>query len=155
MSIIVAGANGIKSSNLDILTDVVYENFIYLKDVPNLSHSRRAIYEVLTSSKPQIYLVLVNGAIASYLIGEIVKLKDGRGVLYITYLFTADQFRSHGYASKLMAVADDISKRNSLDGLMLTCDSENIKTYDFYMKKGFMPDMLLRTYQKYEVLFKN
>jgi ribosomal protein S18 acetylase RimI-like enzyme len=95
-----------------------------------------------------------NGAIAAYLIGEIIKLNDGRIVLYINYLYTSKYFRNRGLASKLIDVAEQIVKAEKLDGLMLTCDTENNIIYNFYLKKGFMTDLILRRYEKYDVLYK-
>jgi ribosomal protein S18 acetylase RimI-like enzyme len=76
-------------------------------------------------------------------------------VLYISYLYTAKQFRGQGHASKLLEIADKICDKNGLDGIMLTCNSQDNKLYDFYLKKCFMPDLFLRNYGKYEVMFKN
>lgn len=154
MSIRVVSINKIKQSQCDIFTDVIYNNFIHLKNEKQLKHSRKDIYEIFTSKNPQIYLFLVNNKIASYLVGEIIQLNDGRNVLYITYLFTSPKFRESGFGSKLMNVAESIVYKGKIDGIMLTCNSEDPYIYDFYMKKGFMPDLILRTYDKYEVMYK-
>lgn len=154
MSIVIINKNKLKSSSLTLLTDTIYNNFIELKNVSNLSHTKSAILETLTSKYPQVYFIMVNNKIAAYLIGQIMTLNDGRTVLYITYLYTAEQFRGSGYASKLLETAESVADENRLSGIMLTCDSENTQTYDFYSKRGFMPDLNLRTYQKYEVMFK-
>lgn len=144
----------IKSANGNVFVNTVYNNFIHLQGVQNLSHTKDDIRKVLNSENPQLYVILINGKIASYLLGEIVNLNDGRIVLYVTYIFTAKKFRALGHATKLLKVADEIAKKNNLDGVMLTCDSENDYVYNFYLKRGFMPDMLLRQYSKYEVMFK-
>jgi ribosomal protein S18 acetylase RimI-like enzyme len=155
MIIKVVSINKIKTSKLNYFTNVIFNNFLHLQNVSNLSHSKKNIFEVLTSKEPQIYLVLNDDKkIIAYLVGEIVELVDGRKVLYITYLFTSKKHRKNGCASKLLYVAEDIIRKQNLNGLMLTCDSENPYVYDFYLKKGFMPDILLRTYKKYEVMYK-
>lgn len=156
MIIKVVGINKIKTSKLNYFTNVIFNNFLHLQNVSNLSHSKKNIFEVLTSKEPQIYLALDDDKkIIAYLVGEIVELVDGRKVLYITYLFTSEKHRKNGCASKLLYVAEDIMRKQNLNGLMLTCDSENPYVYDFYLKKGFMPDILLRTYKKYEVMYKS
>ena len=38
---------------------------------------------------------------------------------------------------------------------MLTCNFEDPYINNFYSKRGFMPDMILRQYNKYEVMFKH
>ena len=37
---------------------------------------------------------------------------------------------------------------------MLTCDSENEPVQNFYLMRGFMPDLILRRYNKFDVLYK-
>lgn len=143
----------LSNSKLNLFTDTIYNNFIDLSKYKHLSHDKKNIYELLKSDTAQVYLIIINNKIAAYSVGNITKLHDGRKVVYITYLFTAEQFRKHGFASKLLQMSFDVCKKKYLDGVMLTCDSQNITLYDFYLKKGFMPDLLLRTYDKYEVLF--
>ena len=74
--------------------------------------------------------------------------------MYVTYLYTSSQFRNKGFASKLLNTAEHIKNTKHIDGIMLTCESTNKKNYNFYVNKGFMPDILLRTYDKYEVMYK-
>jgi ribosomal protein S18 acetylase RimI-like enzyme len=155
MSIIIINKNKLLSSKLKIFTDVVYNNFIDLKEVHQLNHTKKYIYETLKCDTAQVYLIMVNKKIASYIVGKITVLNDGRHVLYISYLYTSVQFRGSGYASKLLKLADKVCDKNMLDGIVLTCNSEDTNLYDFYLKKGFMPDLLLRTYGKYEIMFKN
>lgn len=155
MSFSILNKNKLSSSKLELFTNVIYTNFIDLAPIQQLDHNKKSIYEILKCDTAQIYLIMINNKIASYLVGKIMILNDGRNVLYISYLYTAKQFRGHGHASKLLEIADKISTKNMLDGIMLTCNSEDDKLYDFYLKKGFMPDVFLRTYGKYEVMFKN
>lgn len=154
MSVVIINKNKLASSKLELFTDVIYNNFIELQNVKELSHDKQTIYETLKCNDAQVYLILVNKKIASYMVGKLMTLNDGRRVVYITYLYTAQQFRKHGYASKLLKLAFKISSTNMLDGVMLTCDSENQSVYNFYINNGFMPDVFLRTYGKYEVMYK-
>ena len=156
MSIPIAIINKDKlsSSNLEIFTNVIFNNFSEISNVPELNHTKQSIYETLKCSTAQVYLILVNKKIASYIVGKIMILNDGRRVVYITYLYTAKQFRGKGFASVLLSIAEKINTINMLDGVMLTYDSENIPLHNFYLKKGFMPDLLLRTYKRHEVLYR-
>jgi len=143
------------SSKLDKFIDVVYNNFIEIADTQILDHNKNSIKNIFRSDTAQVYLIIINNKIVSYIVGKIMTLNDGRKVLYIYYLFTSIKFRKYGLASKLLEIADNVCSKNMLDGIMLTCDSQNDKVYNFYLKKGFMPDLLLRTYGRYEVMYKS
>lgn len=153
--IVIISHDTLKNNNLKLFTDVIYKNFIHLSNNTELKHTKQEIYKVLKSNNAQVYLIMKNKSIVSYLVGEITKLNDGRNVLYITYLFTSDKFRNYGLASKLLKLSDEICSKNNLDGIMLVCDTENDYIYNFYLMKNFMPDMILRRYSKYDVLFKS
>ncbi len=141
--------------NLSYMTDTIYDNFKDLAIDTNLKHTKEEIYRVLKTNQSQVYLILdENNIITAYLIGEIITINDGRKILYITYLFTAPRFRKLGLASKLIDTAQNIVANNNLDGIMLTCDTHNESVYNFYLKKGFMPDLVLRNYSRHEVLFR-
>lgn len=133
---------------------VVYDNFIDLSYNPKLKHNMNEIMKIIKSPESVILIALENNKMIGYLIGEFIKLNDGRHVFYITYVFTSELFRDRGIASKLMNIVDDLVLKNNLDGIMLTCDSENYQVYNFYLKKKFMPDLVLRTYDKYEIMYK-
>jgi GNAT superfamily N-acetyltransferase len=140
-----------KSNNLN---SMLYINFLEIGAHPLLNHNRKEINRLIHSPDAQIYFYLINSQIASYLVGEIMKLNDGRMIFYITYLYTSKKFRKHGLATKLMQFAEKIALEKNLDGMMLTCDTENSYVYNYYLLKGFMPDIQLRTYNKYDVLYK-
>lgn len=144
----------LKNSDLNNLINTIYINFYDLSKYPELKHSKKDITDLLLSDNIQVYFYIVKKKIAGYMIGDIMDLNDGRKVFYITYIFTAKQFRRNGIASKLLDYIQDKVNVYNLDGIMLTCNSENTKVYDFYLNKGFMPDLLLRRYTKYEILFK-
>ena len=97
---------------------------------------------------------MINNKIGAYLIGDILTLDDGRRVLFVTYLFTSKLFRRRGYGTKLMELAENKAKMFKLDGVMLMCDIENKQVYDFYLTRGYMSDLILRNYSKFEVLTK-
>jgi ribosomal protein S18 acetylase RimI-like enzyme len=154
MSLHIINNDKLKSTNLALFTTVIYKNFIHLTQYKNLQHTKQEIYRILTSDTAKVILIMVNKTIAAYLIGEIMSLHDGRSVFYVNYIYTSKLFRNRGFGSSLMKVVENTVKNDGLDGIMLTCDTENKTVYIFYLKKGFMPDLILRRYEKHEVLYK-
>ena len=154
MKIEIINNNKLHNSKLNYFTQIIYNNFKNLASDTNINHTETEIFRVLKSPNSQVYLFLDNNKITAYLVGEIIKLNDGRSILYITYLYTSSKFRKLGLASKLIDTAQNIVNKNNLDGIMLTCDTENKQVYDFYLKKGFMPDLVLRRYTRHDVLFR-
>lgn len=145
------------SSNLNYLIESVFLNF---NDIvtDELNHNIPEITRILRTQNVQVYLYTMNEnntqKIVAYLIGEIMNLNDGRKVFYITYIFTVDSFRKMGLASKLIDESEKYVKQNNLTGILLTCDTHNKSVYNFYLKKGFMPDLILRNYKRHDVLFR-
>jgi len=140
-----------KKTNL--FEKTIYKNFIHLAQHSELKHTEDEIHRLMTSQNLQLYLYVLNNKIIAYLIGEIMTLNDGRTVLYITYIYTGSKYRGKGYGSKLMDTAEDIGRQKKADGILLTCDTEDRKVFDFYSKRGFMLDFKLRQYTKYDVLY--
>lgn len=155
MSIYKIQQTDIQNKKLDIFTDVIYTSFVHLKKYTQLKHSRYEIKRLLKSQNTHIYLILVEGGIASYLISQVLELDDGRIVMFINYIFTSDKFRNQGFASTLLDEAEQYAKKNKYNYMMLTCDTNKKSVYDFYLKKGYMPDLILRTYDRFEILSKN
>ena len=144
----------LQNSDLRNFVETIFTNFTELLEYPDLKHNRQEIYRLLTSDNARVLLYIIDGKIASYLVGEIMNLNDGRRVFYISYLYTASRFRGKGLATNLMEQVEQIVQHENLDTTLLTCDTENSMVYNFYLEKGFMPDMLLRRNQKHEVLSK-
>lgn len=138
----------------DKFVEMIYHNFIELEPYPELKHNRQEIKRLITDKKAKVVLFIVDGKIAGYLIGEIIDVVDGRRVFYISYIFTARNFRSQGIASKLLNYVEEFSRQFKYDGVLLTCDTEDDFIYNFYLMRGFMPDMTLRKFNKFDVLFK-
>jgi len=143
----------LKSSNTDLLVDTIYDNFKNLGDIEKLNHNKKEIERILKSNNSFVLFIMKNKKIIAYLIAEKILLADGREVLYIYYLFTSQKFRNMGLASTLLDTSKQFSNKNNCTGIMLTCDTDNTKVHNFYLKKGFMPDMLMRTYNKYDVFY--
>lgn len=137
---------------LDSFINAVFNNFIELVNQPKLLHTKPDIYKLLMSPNFRGYLVYYNKSIVAYLLGELKTLADGRKVFFINYLFVAPSSRKQGIASKLLNSVNGYVHQNSYDAVMLICDTENPKVYDYYLKRGFMLDLVLRRYERYDVL---
>jgi ribosomal protein S18 acetylase RimI-like enzyme len=154
MLIVILGKNELKKFDLKLFSSVVFSNFSEL-DNETLDHSENSIYNLLKSDSVKLYLIVSNDhKILAYILGKIMKLNDGRDVFYITYLYTSSEHRNKGYASILINLVNKTKIDEKLNGIMLTCNSTDDKIYNFYINKGFMPDIILRTYAKHEVMFK-
>jgi ribosomal protein S18 acetylase RimI-like enzyme len=154
MSIYIVSQNQKATHDLVVFGQTIFNNFRELVQYPKLKHNMKEIMRVIKSPRSIIMFKMYKGKIIGYVLGEIMNLNDGRNVFYITYIFTSPHFRGKGIASELMKTVSNIVEQQSLDGILLTCDSEDTEVYSFYEKRGFMPDLNLRTYDKFEVLFK-
>jgi ribosomal protein S18 acetylase RimI-like enzyme len=154
MSIYIVSQSEKAKYNLVCFGQTVYHNFRELVNLPKLKHNMKEIMRVIKSKNSTIIFFMNNDKVAGYLLGEIMKLNDGRSVFYVSYIYTSPQFRGNGIASHLLTTIDNFVSQNNLDGVMLTCDSQDEYVYEFYTKKGYMPDLVLRTYDRFEVLFK-
>lgn len=137
---------------IDDFVKVVYNHFIDLSNYDNLKHTEEEIKKMLNSENFRGYVIKYNNKyIIGYILGEITHLNDGRDAYFISYLYTASNFRKMGIASKLINRIKMEMKKQFIYTLMLICDTDNTKLVDFYMKKGFMLDLLLRRYEKHDV----
>jgi len=139
--------------NVSLFVNSVYNNFIDLSKYPELKHTKQDIYKLLKSENMRGYIVRQDNKLLGYLIGEIMILADGRKVFYISYIYIAASFRKKHIGSKLLEMVIKTSRSLKFDGVLLTCDTENIPVYDFYQKRGFMPDLVLRKYARHDVLY--
>ncbi len=154
MSIVTVSKNTIKTKNLTYLANTIFGNFIEFRNFTEINHNLAEIYRVLRAPNSHVHLYMINKKIAGYLVGEVMTLSDGRTVFFITYLYTAKKYRNKNIASSLISFIQTKVKRARIDGMMLTYDSENEYLDLFYKKKGFMPDMTLRTYTRFDTLYK-
>lgn len=154
MSIYIVSQDQKSNHDLICFGNTIFHNFKELAQYPKLKHNINEIMRVIKSPRSVIMFKMYKGKIIGYLLGEIMNLNDGRNVFYITYIFTSPHFRGKGIASDLMKTVSNIVEQQALDGILLTCDSEDQEVFSFYEKRGFMPDLVLRTYDKFEVLFK-
>lgn len=140
------------ADNLVSFTNIVYNHFIDLAGHDNLKHTVNDIKKLMESDNFKGYIAKYNGKyIVGYVLGEIMHLNDGRDVYFISYLYTVKNFRNNGIASKLIDLVKNSMKKQFIYTIMLIFDTSNNKLVNFYMKKGFMLDMILRRYEKHDV----
>ena len=146
------GRDYIKQTNLDEkLTNIIYNNFINLAKFPILKHTRQDIYKLLNSNNLILWLVIVNNNIIGYAVCEYNNLTDGRQIIYINYIYIGSKYRDNKLGSKLLYRIIGYAQERNMN-VMLICDTDNEKVLDFYMKKGFMYDLQLRRYHRFDVL---
>lgn len=141
--------------NLSNFVNIIYNNFVYLAKYPQLNHNTNEILRLLTSNKSYIITVMYNNLMVAYCITEIMKLQDGRNILFINYLYTGSKYRRHGIASQIIKKMILYAKYKHLDAVILVCDTDDTRVMDFYFKRGFMYDMVMRRYDKYDVITLN
>lgn len=88
----------------------------------------------------------------AYVVGEVMGLNDGRSVLYISYLYVASRYRGQGLGTVLLRRMIERGELLGLNAVALICDTEDQRVLTFYMTKGFMYDVSLRRYDRYDVL---
>lgn len=145
----------INRQNLNGFINTVYNNFIELAKYPELKHTPEELGRLMTSDNLVMYTITYNKMMIGYLIAEKMQLDDGRDVLFIAYLYVAKKYRSEGLGTVMLDKANGFAKANNLNALMLVCDTDDQKVMNFYFTKGFMYDLNLRRYNKYDVLTLN
>lgn len=138
--------------NISKFVDTVYKNFIYLTNYPELKHTKKEINRLLTNLNTTAFFLYNGHKMIGYVINEVMRLNDGRLVLYIAYIYVAAKYRRHGFGSMLMKQTLEKARNLHVDAVLLTCDVVNEPVLDFYMQKGFMYDPYLRRYERYDVL---
>jgi len=140
----------------DKLANVVYENFKNLSKYPELKHDIKSVKNTIYGDNRFIILCFDKkyNHIVAYLIGYDIILNDGRNVMYISYIYVSKKYRANGIGGILMDLCNDEANKRNCDGILLTCNSEDDKIVKFYENKGFMTDLILRRFTKYDVYFK-
>lgn len=136
-------------------SNIIFRNFFYLSDFPILKHSINDINILLSNKNMHGFFALINNKIIGYIISEFISLDDKRKVLFINYIYVSPKFRNQNIGTLLINKIYDIGKKFNLNALMLICDTENFKIFDMYQKRGFMLDLILRRYDRFDVLTKN
>lgn len=136
------------------LVNLLYSNFRELEKEKELMHNKDELTRLVTGKNTILLLIMVNKKIASYLIGEVKDLNDGRKVFYISYLYTAAQFRKKGHATRLLKYVERMVRNERYNGILLTCDTQDNHIVHFYKKNGFSLDPTLRRNEKHDIFYK-
>lgn len=140
------------SKNLPNLTNTIYKNFLGLSSYPVLKHTKQEITRLLTSPNMIMYMAINNKQVIGYLTSEIIRLDDGRMSQFISYLYVQSAYRSKSLGSALLNCLLSESNKLNLNTIMLVTDTADKPVLNFYMAKGFMYDLHLRRYDRYDVL---
>lgn len=133
------------------LTEIVFKNFSELASKPHLQHNRDEIRRVLTNHDFVGFFVYENGKVVAYLIGEKKHLQDGRLVYYITYIFVGGKYRNKKIASRLIEKLIERCEGWGIGFILLTFDIKDQRLLQFYTKRGFQPDPILKNGTQHEV----
>ena len=156
MSLIVLDKTDIaKQKDLSIFIDVIYNNFIELRNENRLMHTKQKIEENLKNDN-SIVIIMLNDdkKIISFLTANIMMLDDRRKVLFVTYIYVAESERNKKLGSEILTKAEHIAKQNNCLGCMLIYDTHQINLVRFYEDRGYMLDINLRRYERHDVFYK-
>lgn len=132
-----------KIKNNNAITDVIYNNFVYLTDFPELKHTKEDINEIFDSEGHLSYLVYFNNKLIGYLVGDFRLLPDNRYAYYISYLYVSKDHRKKKIGSHLMKNIITKCKKDGVKFITLTCDTNDKGVINFYRKIGFAKDPIL------------
>lgn len=140
-----------KLQNPELLSDVIFNNFNYLTEFPELSHTKKEIIKLLQSDNSIIYLVYDKNKLIGYLVGDARKFPDGRYGYYISYLYVLKSYRNKKIGSTLMNMLINNAKNQGIKFILLTCDTDDTKVVNFYIKYGFKVDSSLGGSKRHNV----
>lgn len=137
-----------------LLSQVVYRDFQYLSNNPDLGHNMDELNRLINNNENFAGLFAFNSKkkLIGYLVGEIKHLSDGRLVYYISYLFVNEKYRHKRIGSHLLELIINKCKSRGYSFIVLTCDTQDQKLINFYKKYGFNYDPILRNNSKHDVL---
>ena len=153
-SIVALKYSDIRDQDISLLTDMIYRQFENLSYQPKLRHTPMDIQDTLLNENVLLVLLMEKDKMIGYLLSYIEHLEDGRRILFVSYVYIAKEYRRRGYGDRLMTYVEDYAHKNKCDGVMLIYDTENVKLVHFYEKRGYMPDLQLRRYDRHEVVYK-
>lgn len=129
-----------KIKNPEILSKVIFNNFIYLTHFPDLQHNKQEITRILQLNDGLYFLVYDNSVLIGYLVGDFREFPDGRYGYYISYVYISEYYRNKKIGSTLMDMLIKNCREREIKFILLTCDTNDKKVVDFYKKYGFSVD---------------
>lgn len=154
MQIITLYPKDIKSQDLTLFVNLIYNNFIELTEEEKLMHTKQDIEENLRKDNSIIIIIMNDKKIIAFLTANIMELDDRRLVFYISYVYTAENYRNKGLASKLLDMSEELAQKNKCNGIMLIFDTYKKNLLHFYEGRGYMQDINLRRYERHDVFYK-
>ena len=132
--------------NIASFSQIVSNNFLYLKEVIGLNHNIEEINRLLNSDSFMGYFIYKDSIetknLVGYLIGEYISLNDGRYVYFINYFYMSSKHRSKGLGTQLMNYCiKQCTEKKGIKFIMLYCNSENNTIVNYYKKFGFIKDI--------------
>ena len=94
----------------------------------------------------------IHHKLIAYLIGEIIKLDNGKMVFFINYLYVIQKYRNLGIGSKLLNIVINKVKQWKINGIMLLYNSTNDYLTNFFANRNFYIDETYRRNERYEIL---
>jgi GNAT superfamily N-acetyltransferase len=144
-----------KQKDLTFFINIIYNNFIEFANDYKLMHSKEKIEEGLRK-EGSIIILLMNdlNKIIGFSTGNIMVLDDHRKVLHVSYIYVAESERDKKLGAMLLAETEKIAYINKCIGITLIFDTHQDKLVRFYENRGYMLDINLRRYERYDVFYK-
>jgi ribosomal protein S18 acetylase RimI-like enzyme len=145
----------LKNNELSKLTDLIYNNFIELKEDHKLMHTKEKISETLHSDDVLIIVALnEQKKIVGFIVSQLMELDDRRKVLFVNYISVAESLRKTGMGTEMMDMLEAEGYKYKCNGIMLIFDTYNPVLVRFYENRGYMLDINLRRYERHDVFYK-
>jgi GNAT superfamily N-acetyltransferase len=138
--------------NINIFSNIIYNNFIELKNINYLIHNKKDIINLLLNKNFNGFLLFDNSKIIGYLIGKFTILSDGRYVYFLDYIYIAKNFRNKKLGELLINKLISYCLENGVNIITLICDYSDEKVIKFYNKFGFIKDTFLNNHKKHNIL---
>ena len=140
-----------KIKNPELLAKVVFNNFIYLTNFPELQHTKKEIVNILKLDSCLCYLLYDDAKLIGYLIGDFRTFPDTKYGFYVSYVYISDKYRNRKLGSELMNHLIVRCKNVNTKFIVLTCDTNDQKVVNFYKKLGFVVDTNLGGNKRHNV----
>ena len=152
-ALIIKSITGGFKESTKVFTYTIYRNFDYYKEDTVLHHTLEDINKLLKSKDMYCLLVYnIHHQLIAYLIGEIIKLDNGKMVFFINYLYVIHKYRNLGIGSKLLNIVISRVKQWKIGGIMLLYNSTNDYLTNFFANRNFHIDDTYRRNERYEIL---
>ena len=144
---------GINDYDCSKISQIIYNNFLYLKDIEYLKHTLDEISKLLNSEDFMGFFIYnSNNILIGYLIGEIMQLSDGRLICFISYFYVASKHRKKGLGKNLINKCIEKCKTLGLSFISLNANKTNTYIMNYYSKIGFVNDLILEIDDPYTIL---